>query len=118
MRECRARPGPRSDCVAVYAERTNALRPTRQAATVGRLVPKVELFVGYQWLNPGGNVPDNERPAQPLTNCPRCEGVGTNLSYNFTKNLALEANYGVNWNNGNHININRVRWDRSSPMAR
>ena len=24
--------------------------------------PKVEVFVGYQWLNPGGNVPDQNSP--------------------------------------------------------
>ena len=25
------------------------------------------------------------------------DGVGSNVSYNFTKNLALEGNYGGNW---------------------
>ena len=31
--------------------------------------PKVDLFVGYQWLNPGGNVPDgldSEREPHPF----------------------------------------------------
>ncbi|MGD0212403.1 MAG: hypothetical protein ABSB87_04155 [Terriglobales bacterium] len=69
--------------------------------------PKWELFVGYQWLNPGGNIPDaSVSPPAPykLPSMPR--GLGSNLSYNFTENFSLEANWGVNWTNGNHININ------------
>jgi hypothetical protein len=69
--------------------------------------PKWELFVGYQWLNPGGNIPDASfSPPAPykLPSMPR--GLGSNLSYNFTENFSLEANWGVNWTNGNHININ------------
>src|SRR5450755_1751033 len=63
--------------------------------------PKVELFLGYQWLNPGGNIPDHTPPplgpfAFKLPSI--SQGVGTNLSYNFTKNLALEGNYGGDWN--------------------
>jgi hypothetical protein len=61
-------------------------------------VPKVELFVGYQWLNPGGYIPSRDVPplAVNLTSIP--QGFGTNLSYNFTKYLALEGNYGGDWN--------------------
>lgn len=63
-------------------------------------VPKAELFVGYQWLNPGGNIPDRTPPptgpfAFKLPSM--SHGLGTNLSYNFTRNLALEGNYGVDW---------------------
>ena len=63
--------------------------------------PKVELFVGYQWLNPGGNIPDQTPPpvgpfAFKLPSI--SQGLGTNLSYNFTKNLSLEGNYGVDFN--------------------
>ncbi|HLX83908.1 MAG TPA: OmpA family protein [Terriglobales bacterium] len=63
--------------------------------------PKVELFVGYQWLNPGGNIPDQTPPpAGPLPfKLPSIsQGFGTNLTYNFTKNLGLEGNYGGDWN--------------------
>src|ERR1035438_432529 len=70
-------------------------------------VPKVELFVGYQWLNPGGNVPDQTPPpVGPLAlKLPSmAKGFGTNVAYNFTKNLALEANYGGDWNSGDSIN--------------
>src|ERR1700675_48827 len=52
--------------------------------------PKVEIFFGYQWLNPGGNVPQS--PSNPvafkLPSSPT--GMGTSLSYNFTKYWALE----------------------------
>ena len=59
--------------------------------------PKVELFVGYQWLNPGGNVPLS--PSNPvafkLPSSPT--GAGTSFAYNFTKIWALDFDYGANW---------------------
>src|SRR6266853_4211490 len=61
-------------------------------------VPKAELFVGYQWLNPGGNIPDQSTPPNAFKLPSILQGFGTNLSYNFTKNLALEGNYGGDWN--------------------
>ncbi len=63
--------------------------------------PKVELFLGYQWLNPGGNIPDHTPPpAGPLAfKLPSiAQGFGTSLAYNFTRNLALEGDYGGDWN--------------------
>ncbi len=73
--------------------------------------PKVELFVGYQWLNPGGNIPDQTPPpAGPLAfKLPSIsQGFGTNLSYNFTKYLALEGNYGGDWNRNASISVASV----------
>jgi hypothetical protein len=64
-------------------------------------VPKAELFIGYQWLNPGGNIPDQTPPPTgplPFKLPSIAQGFGTNLSYNFTRNLALEGNYGGDWN--------------------
>src|SRR5215470_1980513 len=62
--------------------------------------PKAEVFVGYQWLNPGGNVPHFDSSGNPfafkLPSIP--QGVGAALAYNFTKNWALEGDYGGNWN--------------------
>ena len=75
-----------------------------QTAQSDDTVPKVELFIGYQWLNPGGNVPDQSTPPLAIKLPSMAKGFGTNLSYNFTKNLALEGNYGVNWNSGDSIN--------------
>src|SRR5258708_9663805 len=57
-------------------------------------VPKAELFLGYQWLNPGGNIPDHSVPPNAFKLPSILQGFGTNLSYNFTKNFALEGNYG------------------------
>jgi hypothetical protein len=68
-------------------------------------VPKWELFVGYQWLNPGGNVPDQSTPPNALKLPSMPKGFGTNVAYNFTNNLAFEANYGFNWNSS-YDNVN------------
>jgi hypothetical protein len=77
--------------------------PAPKAAPVawGDSVPKVEVFIGYQWLNPGGNIPDQTPPpAGPLAfKLPSIsQGFGSNVSYNFTKIWALEGNYGGDWN--------------------
>ncbi len=63
--------------------------------------PKAELFVGYQWLNPGGNIPrGTDASGNPLAfKLPSIpQGVGASLAYNFTKYWALEGDYGGNWN--------------------
>src|ERR1700691_197429 len=64
-------------------------------------VPKAELFVGDQWLNPGGDVPDLSSPPNSVQLPAMAKGLGTSLAYNFTKWGALEGSYGVNWNHGN-----------------
>src|SRR3954468_8830271 len=64
-------------------------------------VPKVEVFTGYQWLNPGGTIPSpngtfvNPIPFK-LPGIP--QGVGASLTYNFTPLFGLEGDYGGNWN--------------------
>jgi len=60
--------------------------------------PKVELFLGYQWLNPGGNIPDQSVPPNAFKLPAIAQGFGTNVSYNFTKLWSLEGNYGGDWN--------------------
>jgi hypothetical protein len=61
--------------------------------------PKAEFFIGYQWWNPGGNIPDLSTTPPTAFKLPSvAQGFGTNLAYNFTKYLALEANYGGDWN--------------------
>jgi len=64
------------------------------------VVPKWEWFIGYQWLNPGGNVPDQSTPPLAIKLSSMSRGFGTNVAYNFSNNLALEANYGGDWNGG------------------
>ena len=83
----------RSASIALVLAAGLLLLPTLSSAQ-DEAVPKVELFVGYQWLNPGGNIPQGvdvfgnpisfKLPSMP-------GGVGTSLAYNFTKNWALEV---------------------------
>jgi hypothetical protein len=81
--------------------------PNAPSAYSDTSYPKYELFVGYQWLNPGGDIPDTSTsPPTPYEIPSLSRGMGANFSYNFDKNFALEANWGVNWSDGNHININ------------
>lgn len=63
-------------------------------------VPKSEVFVGYQWLDPRITVPT---PFQPVTSpvpflVPSANGVGAAYAYNFNKYLGLELDLGGNWN--------------------
>jgi hypothetical protein len=64
-------------------------------------VPKIEIFTGYQWLNPGVTVPaPNQSPAAPIPWKLRDmgRGLGTGLTYNFNRYIGLESDLGVNWN--------------------
>ena len=73
--------------------------PAPKASTsAGDAVPKAEFFVGYQWLNPGGDVPNNDSPPNPFHLPSIAPGGGTNFSYNFSDNFAGEANVGIDWN--------------------
>jgi len=76
--------------------------------------PTMELFVGYQWYNPGGNVPDQSIPPNPFKLPSLVPGVGVNLDYNFTKYFGLEGDYGVDWNKYSTVNAvafgPRVTW--------
>jgi hypothetical protein len=64
--------------------------------------PKADIFVGYQWLNPGGTVPTGrDQFGNPIgTKLPAiAQGVGAAFGYNFSKYMALEGDYGGNWDN-------------------
>src|SRR4029077_13105974 len=63
--------------------------------------PKVDLFVGYQWLQPGATVPTPFRPPtapipQKMGDIP--EGGGATGTYNFTPHWGLSADYGGDLN--------------------
>src|SRR5208282_535149 len=76
-----------------------ALPALVNAQTSNDTVPQWEWFVGYQWWNPGGNIPNNTTSPPTAAKAPSsARGAGTNVSYNFTKYLSLEGNYGGNWN--------------------
>lgn len=62
--------------------------------------PKDEIFVGYQWLHPGGTVPApfgnfNAPTAMKLPDMPA--GFGAAYTYNFQKYFGLEGDFGHNW---------------------
>ena len=63
--------------------------------------PKFDLFLGYQWMHPGDTVANGaDSSGKPipfkLPDIP--QGMGLAGAYNFTKYLALEGDYGGNWN--------------------
>jgi len=63
--------------------------------------PKVDIFAGYQWLNPGGSVPSNVGgtilPSK-LPSLPR--GFGLALGVNPHPNVGLEFDFGYNFRSG------------------
>ena len=64
--------------------------------------PKDEIFVGYQWLHPGGTVPNpfgnyNAPTGQTLSDM--TAGFGAAYTYNFQKFFGLEGDFGYNWDN-------------------
>jgi outer membrane protein OmpA-like peptidoglycan-associated protein len=67
--------------------------------------PKWDIFVGYQWLHPGGTVPtpfgdpNNPNPYK-LQDMPK--GFGSALTYNFDPHWGVEFDLGHNWGNGNY----------------
>jgi OmpA family len=67
--------------------------------------PKWDLFVGYQWLHPGGSVPapfgDPNAPV-PLKIRDMSAGFGSAFTYNFDPHWGLEADLGHNWGSGNY----------------
>ena len=68
-------------------------------------VPKLDLFVGYQWLHPGGTVPaafsDPNNPV-PFKIPDMSKGFGTSLTYNLDQYWGLEGDFGHNWGSGNY----------------
>jgi len=67
--------------------------------------PKWDLFVGYQWLHPGGTVPapfgDFNNPTG-LKVPDMAPGFGSALTYNFDPHWGAEFDFGHNWGSGNY----------------
>src|SRR5208283_3380302 len=55
--------------------------PKASAVQSDDAVPKWELFLGYQWLNPGGNVPDPISPPNAVKLPSLARGIGASLAY-------------------------------------
>ncbi len=67
--------------------------------------PKYDVFVGYQWLHPGGTVPaingDPTAP-NPFQVPDMAKGFGLSFTYNFDRHWGAEADLGQNWGNDNY----------------
>jgi outer membrane protein OmpA-like peptidoglycan-associated protein len=67
--------------------------------------PKYDVFVGYQWLHPGGTVPaafgDPNNPT-PFKVSDMAKGLGGAFTYNFDPHWGLEFDLGHNWGNSNY----------------
>jgi hypothetical protein len=87
------------------AQTTPAPKPVPM--TSDDAVPKWDLFLGYQWLNPGGSVPDANSPPNSIQMPSLAKGFTTSLSYNFTKMFAVEGNYGGS-SDGSNYSVNTV----------
>ena len=68
-------------------------------ASAQQTPPKFDIFAGYQWLNPGGNVPggpDGSGGVLPFKLPSMGKGGGLAFGYNFHPNFALEGDIGLN----------------------
>ena len=61
--------------------------------------PKVDVFAGYQWLDPGGDVPLPGNPFNPSVQHLHgiAQGWGGAITYNFTRYWGLEGDFGGNY---------------------
>lgn len=67
--------------------------------------PKYDIFVGYQWLHPGGMVPSplgTPSAPIPMTVPDMAKGFGTSFTYNFDQYWGAEADLGTNWGDSNN----------------
>jgi hypothetical protein len=68
--------------------------------------PKVDVFVGYQWLHPGATVPapggDPNNPS-PISLADSSKGGGVALTYNFDPHWGAEFDVGYNDGNNNPL---------------
>src|SRR6202167_1853989 len=67
--------------------------------------PKWDLFVGYQWLHPGGTVPVpfgdfNNPTGQKVPDM--SAGFGSAFTYNFDPHWGAEVDFGQNWGSSNY----------------
>lgn len=93
----------RSACVALLMAIVVVLLPSLLSAQ-DDTVPKVDLFLGYQWLNPGGTVlvgsnPPFQPPPSPVAvKLPSMPiGYGVTGTYNFDKWWGLSIDVGGNF---------------------
>lgn len=64
--------------------------------------PKFDIFAGYQWLDPNGNIPGGSSSGGilPVKVQSLSKGGGGAFAYNFHRNFALEGDLGVDLDHG------------------
>ena len=78
--------------------------PAMMIAQSSEAAPKAELFVGYQWLNPGGDIPDFNVPPNAFHLPAIAQGAGASLAWNFNNYFSLEGTWGIDGNKYATIN--------------
>jgi outer membrane protein OmpA-like peptidoglycan-associated protein len=73
---------------------------TTSAIAQNDSTPKIDIFVGYQWMHPGATVPVGADPTNPTAfKLPdMAKGFGSAVTYNFDPHVGLEADFGYSRN--------------------
>ncbi len=70
--------------------------PPAQAQSSEQPVPKVEIFAGYAWMEPGGSVAGVKLKSMP-------KGFGSSVTINVDKWWGLELDTGGDWDSTAHV---------------
>ena len=99
---CKPRTGVLAACLLIILTVAFSAGPALAQSDTN---PAWDVFVGYQWLNPGGTVPtpftDPNSPI-PFKVPAMSKGFGSALTYNFDPHWGLEFDLGHNWGAGNY----------------
>ncbi len=73
---------------------------TSSAIAQNDSTPKIDVFVGYQWMHPGATVPFGSDPTNPTAfKLPdMAKGIGSAVTYNFDPHVGLEGDFGYSRN--------------------
>ena len=80
----------------------SVLFPAAKSLAQDDATPKYDIFVGYQWIHPGANVPNPFSTATNPSTSPipdMAKGFGASFTYNHDRYLGLEGDFGHNWDN-------------------
>jgi|HubBroStandDraft_6_1064221.scaffolds.fasta_scaffold33995_2 hypothetical protein len=97
--------GIRSVLFVIFALMLSVFISAATVAAQDQDVPKLDLFTGYQWIHPGGNVPapfgDPSNPI-PYKLPDMGKGFGIGLTYNLDQHWGAEGDFGHDWGSGNY----------------
>src|SRR5208282_3354755 len=89
--------------IALPAMLTAQTAPAPKAASAE--FPTAEVFLGYQWMNPGGDIPGEKGSGLKMPSLSK--GFTASLTYNFNKWLGVEGNYGGS-SDANNASVNTL----------